>query len=117
MPEGLWKSEPLPDRRGQYLAPNRGDGRGTRVPHAANGAVRLGLDLGRSVDLVERPLGGVQDHEHVNVADVAERELADGRVDDVHLGRGALGFAHSERLKPSATDRDVSGALEGLVID
>jgi hypothetical protein len=55
-------------------------------------------DLSRRIDLVQRPISGLEYDEHIDVGDIAERELSDGRVDDVDLMCSGSRLERGERL-------------------
>jgi hypothetical protein len=82
-PCGSRQVEGTTDRGGQKLCDCSGADDCARLSHPLENSARLGLDLGRRVKLIGTSLSGVKDDNHVDVADVPERELTDDRVRDV----------------------------------
>jgi hypothetical protein len=70
-PCGSRQVEGAANRRGQQLCDRpRADCR-ARLSHPLKDPTRFGLDFRRRLELIETSLGGIKDHEHVNVADVS----------------------------------------------
>jgi hypothetical protein len=53
--------------RSQDLPRGRRNHRGTCVPHSADSAARLRLHVLRGIKLLQRALGGIQNHEDIDV--------------------------------------------------